>query len=83
MLILPKEAMSYKQAKKESQLLTKIRIIRAVEKDRFRVKAVAESFDCHRNTVTNLINHFYHNLGDEVREVCPNLLPSKQIIDLN
>ena len=67
MPILPKEIMSYKQAKKGNQLLTKIRIIRAVEKDGCRTKDVAESFRCHRNTVANLIGSFYKNLDDASR----------------
>ena len=58
---LPLEAMSYKQQismGKEQELLTKLRIIRLVKRHgRKRVQA-AEQFQCHRNTIGNILNQF-------------------------
>lgn len=56
--IIAKEAMAYKQQIKESELITKVRIIRAVKKDGIPVGQVAESFACHRNTVSNILHRF-------------------------
>jgi hypothetical protein len=55
--IIPKEIMAYKQQIKESELVTKIRIIRAV-KGGAPIVQVAESFSCHRNTVGNIMKTF-------------------------
>jgi hypothetical protein len=55
---IPKEPMSYKQYKQESQLVTKLRVIRRVIKDEWTQQETAVSFRCHRNTVSNLISAF-------------------------
>lgn len=67
--IITKEAMSYKQQIKENELITKIRIIRSVKKDRIPIVQVANAFSCHRNTITNIIGVFEKTVAqkDQVR----------------
>ncbi|MEI6532239.1 MAG: hypothetical protein WCO06_00210 [Candidatus Roizmanbacteria bacterium] len=48
--IITKEVMTYKQQIKKEELTTKIRIVRAVRKDRVPIVQVAKAFGCHRNT---------------------------------
>jgi transposase-like protein len=64
-LIIPKEIMSYKEQIKQNELTTKIRIIRLVKKDRLTIMKVAENFDCHRNTVRNILKNFSVNISSE------------------
>ena len=52
--------MAYKQQVKTHELITKIRIIRSVKKDRVPVIQVAKAFSCHRNTVRNILVLFEH-----------------------
>jgi len=56
--IIAKEIMSYKQQIKTSELITKVRIIRAVKKDRVPIVQAAEAFSCHRNTIRNILDLF-------------------------
>lgn len=56
--IIAKEVMKYKEQIKETELITKIRIIRSVKKDRIPIVQVAHAFSCHRNTITNIVNAF-------------------------
>jgi len=58
MKILPKESMTYKKQIKTNELITKLRIIKLVEKARFSQSAIAEKFSCHRNTVRNIVGQF-------------------------
>jgi len=50
--------MAYKQSIKADELITKVRIIRAVKKDHVPQVQVARSFSCHRNTVSNILSDF-------------------------
>jgi hypothetical protein len=50
--------MVYKQSIKSDELITKVRIIRAVKKDHIPKVQVARSFSCHRNTVRNILRDF-------------------------
>ena len=50
--------MAYKQSIKSDELITKVRIIRAVKKDHIPKVQVARSYSCHRNTVSNILNDF-------------------------
>ena len=63
--IIAKEVMSYKQQIKENELITKIRIIRSVQKDRIPITQVAKAFSCHRNTITNIIGMFEKAVCDK------------------
>ena len=55
--------MAYKQQIKTHELITKVRIIRAVKKDRVPIVQVADSFSCHRNTIRNILA-LYENLSE-------------------
>ena len=66
--IITKEPMAYKQQIKGQELITKIRIIRAVKKDRVPVVQVADAFSCHRNTIGNILALFETlNQADQTR----------------
>jgi len=65
---LSKEPMSYKHLKKDSQLLTKLRIIRKVLGDGWSKKDTAYSFSCHRNTVLNLVRTFNKSFSPSVQQ---------------
>lgn len=56
--IIAKEVMTYKEQTRETELITKIRIIRSVKKDHIPVGMVAQAFSCHRNTIGNILNTF-------------------------
>jgi putative transposase len=56
--IIAKEVMKYKEQIKETELVTKIRIVRAARRDHIPVTQVAEAFSCHRNTVRNILKTF-------------------------
>lgn len=56
--IITKEIMAYKQQIKTNELITKVRIIRAVKKDRVSIVQAADAFSCHRNTVRNILDLF-------------------------
>ena len=61
MQTLSLEPMSYKQylkKGKELELITKVRIIRAVKHSKQKIMKVAAQFHCHRNTVGNILKHF-------------------------
>jgi len=62
MKILLKEAMTYKQQIKTNELITKLRIIKLVEKTNFSQLEVAKKFSCHRNTVGSLVRQFKEGL---------------------
>jgi uncharacterized protein YqgV (UPF0045/DUF77 family) len=66
---LTKEPMSYKSAKHDSELVTKLRIIRRVKVDEWTNTDTAVSFRCHRNTVGNLLTAFEAKISvtDQVR----------------
>lgn len=68
-LIIPKEIMSYKEQIKQNELITKIRIIRLVKKDRLPVGMVARNFDCHRNTITNILKDFSTTINLEDQQL--------------
>ena len=65
---LTKEPMSYKLLKKDSQLLTKLRLIRRVKVDGWSKLETAFSFGCHRNTVLNLVSAFETDISPSVQE---------------
>jgi len=68
MQILAKEPMSYKLLKKDSQLLTKLRLIRRVKVDGWSKVDTASSFSCHRNTVLNLVSAFETEISPSIQE---------------
>lgn len=68
MQILTKEPMAYKLLKKDSQLLTKLRLIRRVKVDGWSKVETALSFGCHRNTVLNLVSVFETDISPSVQE---------------
>jgi hypothetical protein len=53
-----KEPMSYKVAKQDNELVTKLRLIRRVRVDNWHQNETAECFRCHRNTVSNILTAF-------------------------
>ncbi len=57
--------MQYKEQIKESELITKIRIIRYVLKEHMPICQVAQSFSCHRNTIHNIIRLFEDLISEE------------------
>lgn len=63
--IIPKEVMQYKEQIKTTELVTKIRIIRYVLKDRMPICQVAQSFSCHRNTIHNIIRSFEELISED------------------
>lgn len=65
---LTKEPMGYKLLKKDSQLLTKLRLIRRVKVDGWSKVETASSFGCHRNTVLNLVSAFETEISPSVQE---------------
>jgi len=65
---LSKEPMSYKLLKRDSQLLTKLRLIRRVKVDGWTKVEIAFSFGCHRNTVLNLINAFETEISSSIQQ---------------
>jgi len=68
MKILPKESMTYKKQIKTNELITKLRIIKLVEKARFSHSAAAEKFSCHRNTVSNIAGQFRKKFRSEFKK---------------
>lgn len=66
--IIAKEAMAYKQQIKENELITKIRIIRSVKKDRIPLVQVASAFSAHRNTIRNIITLFETTVSDKEQQ---------------
>ncbi len=50
--------MVYKQQMKTNELITRVRIIRLVKKDRIPHTQVATAFSCHRNTIRNILTVF-------------------------
>ena len=56
--IITKEVMTYKQQIKKEELTTKIRIVRAVRKDRVPIVQVAKAYGCHRNTIRHILYLF-------------------------
>ncbi len=67
MNILPQEAVSYKQQIKDNELLTKLRIIKLVEKSGLSQVEVARKFACHRNTVGNIVRRFRAEFNEASR----------------
>jgi transposase len=61
---IPREAMKYKLAlfNQQTELLTKLRIVRLVKSGLTKTE-VASVFNCHRNTVFNLIKQFESSLS--------------------
>lgn len=66
--IISREVMKYKEQIREHELITKIRIIRAVKREHIPIVQVAKSFSCHRNTVTNLITLFETSICQQDQE---------------
>lgn len=71
--IIAKELMQYKEQIKTSELVTKIRIIRYVKKEHVPITDVARSFDCHRNTIRNIVQAFEKHIArdDQVLLLMP------------
>lgn len=61
--LLPKEPMSYKQQRKESELTVKFRIITDVLRHRYPQTAVADKYRMHRNCVGKIIKAFRENIS--------------------
>ena len=75
--------MRYKSAKREQELVTKLRIIRRVKVDEWTQTDTADSFLCHRNTVGNLITAFEEKiLSSDQRKLLKESFTSDQIIAL-
>jgi len=68
MKILLKEAVIYKKQIKTNELITKLRIIKLVEKARFSQLEVARKFSCHRNTVGSLVHQFRERFDQNLKE---------------
>ena len=69
--IIPFEPMSYKQqiaVGVEQQLLTKLRIVRAVKREGKKRLVVAKQFQCHRNTVGLHLKRFTDNFDTELQQ---------------
>ncbi|MCX6706206.1 MAG: hypothetical protein NTV24_03850 [Candidatus Woesebacteria bacterium] len=60
--------MSYKLLKKDSQLLTKLRLVRRIKVDGRSKVETAFSFGCHRNTVSNLVHAFETDISPLVQQ---------------
>ena len=58
--IITPATMSYKNLKKENELLAKLQIVKLFKIKKISKVAIAKSFECHRNTVTNIIKDFEH-----------------------
>ena len=56
--IITKDPMTYKEQKKENELLVKLRIIKDRIKAGKQVKNIAYKYTLHRNTVRNIIKQF-------------------------
>lgn len=67
MKILPKEAMTYKQQIKTNELITKLRIIKLVEKTNFTQMEIAKKYSCHRNTIINIVSQFRKKLDENLK----------------
>ena len=66
-MTLTKELMSYKQQRKESELLIKLRIIRDVIVSNTKKIDVANKFSMHRNTVSNIIKSFNKRISKDTK----------------
>ena len=80
--IIAKEAMKYKEQIKETEIVTKVRIIRSVKKGHIPVGEVARSFSCHRNTIRNIIRIFETRvpLADQHLLVSPATFTQEEIL---
>jgi hypothetical protein len=78
MQILLKEPMSYKQQIKNNELITKLRIVKLIEKGGVSQVDVAEKFLCHRNTVGNILHCFKKEFDNETKEKLLNKTDWKQ-----
>lgn len=57
--------MTYKQQIQNQELITKIRIIRAVRRDRVPMIQVADAYGCHRNTIGLIMKRFTTRIRKE------------------
>ena len=64
---ITREPVSYKQQKKDSELMAKYRVILKVLKDKNTQVSVAESFSMSRNSVRNIIKDFTQKIDDDVQ----------------
>lgn len=67
---LPLEPMSYKQQTKTStsqELLTKLRIVRASKRENKNNLQIATQYQCHRNTVSNILRNFQNQFSSEMK----------------
>ena len=67
--ILSPAAMSYKDLKKENELLAKLQIVKLFKIKEFSKTAIAKSFKCHRNTVANIIKDFDKHISESDQEI--------------
>lgn len=58
MQILTLEPMSYKEQKRENELLTKLRILKLHRIGKYTKSNIAQSFSCSRNTIKGIIDSF-------------------------
>ncbi|MBD3329409.1 hypothetical protein GF357_02850 [Candidatus Dojkabacteria bacterium] len=65
MSILPLEPMSYKEQKKINELVAQLRIVKKHKKEGYTQIAVAEMFQCSRNTVSTIIKKFNGKIPKE------------------
>jgi hypothetical protein len=87
--IIPKEIMSYKQAKKlpsgrgsdeSTQIITKLKIVKRVLVEKDHQVEVAESFGCHRNTVGNILKIFRQIDEESKQKLLYDSLPLDQLL---
>ena len=62
------EPVSYKEQKKENELMAKYRVILKVLKHKRKQSEVAESFSMHRNSVRNIVNDFIEKVSSETQK---------------
>jgi hypothetical protein len=88
--ILPKEILKYKAAKKppkdscdkSNQIITKLKIVKRVLIDKYSRVEVADSFNCHRNTVANILTKFSEIDEGKKQQLLYDSLPLEQLLEL-
>ena len=66
--ILPPAVMSYKDLKKENELLTKLQIVKLFKIKKYSKTSIAKAYKCHRNTINNIIKSFDKNISLDEQE---------------
>lgn len=74
--------MAYKQQIKTNELITKVRIIRSVKKDRVPIVQAADAFSCHRNTVRNILDLFEALSAEDKLRLLESSFTQEELLDL-